>query len=310
MNRAFGIAAALALLSFPVFCASPFYLDLMVQVMIAALIASSLNILLGIGGLLSFAQTALAGSAGYFVAIGCLQAGLSPWLAAALAIAGTVAASVGVGMLALRTTGLNIGMITLALAQVLWGVALHWGRITGGENGLSGIVRPSIPFVVTADPVIWFELVALCFIALIVALQRFMRSPLGVCLAATNSQPRRMAALGYDVWRIRISVFAIAGFVTSVAGVLFVFHQQFISPHALSLGETAETLLMVIVGGPATLFGPLVGAAIVVTFRVIVSSYFEYWPMLLGLLLVAVVVFLPQGIVPGLTAALKKRGSQ
>ncbi|MDN7182254.1 branched-chain amino acid ABC transporter permease [Caballeronia sp. SEWSISQ10-4 2] len=294
------------LLLVPFMVSSPFYLDLLVQIMVASLIASSLNLLLGIGGLFSFAQTALAGSVSYAVALGCITYGVSPWLAAMGAIGIGLVISLAIGALALRTTGLNIGMITLALAQVLWGLALHWGSVTGGENGISGIPRPSLPLWSTADPVIWYEYVTVIFILIVVALRRFIASPLGVCLGAVRSQPKRMSALGYNIWLIRMSAFAIAGLVASLAGVLFVFHQQFISPHALALGETAETLLMVIVGGPATLLGPIVGAVIVVVFRVIVSSYFDYWPMLLGALFVAVVVFLPEGVVPGVSRVLRR----
>lgn len=294
------------LLLVPIVISSPFYLDLLVQIMVAALIASSLNLLLGLGGLLSFAQTALAGSVSYVVALGCVMGGASPWLAAFGAIAVGLVMSVAIGALALRTTGLNIGMITLALAQVLWGLALHWGAVTGGENGISGIPRPSLPWLTTANPVVWYESVAVLFIAVVAALHRFIHSPHGVCLAAVRSQPKRMSALGYDIWLIRMSAFVIAGLVASLAGVMFVFHQQFISPHALALSNTAETLLMVIVGGPATLLGPIVGAVIVVVFRVIVSSYFDYWPVLLGVLFVAVVVLLPGGVVPGASRMLRR----
>jgi branched-chain amino acid transport system permease protein len=294
------------LLLVPFMVSSPFYLDLLVQIMVASLIASSLNLLLGIGGLFSFAQTALAGSVSYAVALGCIRYGAPPWLAAMGAIGFGLVISLAIGALALRTTGLNIGMITLALAQVLWGLALHWGSVTGGENGISGIPRPSLPLWSTADPVIWYEYVTVIFILTVVALRRYIASPLGVCLGAVRSQPKRMSALGYNIWLIRMSAFAIAGLVSSLAGVLFVFHQQFISPHALALGETAETLLMVIVGGPATLLGPIVGAVIVVVFRVIVSSYFDYWPMLLGALFVAVVIFLPEGVVPGVSRVLRR----
>jgi branched-chain amino acid transport system permease protein len=300
------VALSIALLLLPIVVRSPFYLDLVIQMMIAALIASSLNLLLGIGGLLSFAQTALAGSVSYAVALGCVLGAWSPWVAAVVAIGFGLGLSLAMGWLALRTTGLNIGMITLAIGQIIWGLALHWGALTGGENGISSITRPTVPLFSTADPVFWYEAVAVVFLLILLALHRFIGSPLGVCLAAVHSQPKRMSALGYNIWRIRMSAFALAGLVASVAGVLFVFHQQFISPHALGLGETAETLLMVIVGGPATLLGPIVGAIVVVVFRIVVSSYFDYWPFLLGTLFIAVVVFLPEGIVPGVSRVIRR----
>lgn len=304
--KTLAILCSALLVLVPTVIRSQFYLDLLVQIMIAGLIASSLNLLLGLGGLLSFAQTALAGAVSYVVALGCVTCGISPWLSALSGIASGLVLSIGIGALALRTTGLNIGMITLALAQVMWGLALHWGSVTGGENGISGIPRPTLPIWSTADPVVWYECVAVLFLVIVAALNRFMSSSLGVCLTAVRSQPKRMSALGFDIRKIRMAAFAIAGLVASLAGVLFVFHQQFVSPHALALGETAETLLMVIVGGPATLLGPLAGAAIVVVFRVIVSSYFDYWPVLLGALFVGVVVFLPEGVIPGVSRVIRR----
>jgi branched-chain amino acid transport system permease protein len=300
------IAGALVLM-LPLASESPFYLDLAVHIMLAALIATSLNLLLGLGGLLSFAQSALAGAAAYGVAIAGQHTGLGPWVLAVIAVGAAVALSVVVGILALRTSGLSIGMITLAIAQVLWGVAMHWGSVTGGENGMTGIARPVLPWVDTNNPIVWFEFVAVCFLAMLCLVQRFMQSQLGRCLDGTRSQPRRMSALGFDVWRIRLLAFAFAGLVAAIAGVLLAFHQQFISPHSLSLGETAESLLMVIVGGPATLLGPVVGAGIVVGFRVLLSGYIESWPTCLGLLLIAVVLFVPAGIVPGLASLLRSR---
>ncbi|RQS62216.1 branched-chain amino acid ABC transporter permease [Burkholderia sp. Bp8963] len=274
--------------------------------MIAGLIASSLNLLLGVGGLLSFAQTALAGTVSYVAALACVMGGVSPWAAALGAVVAGTLLSVAIGALALRASGLNIGMITLALAQVMWGLALHWSAVTGGENGIGSIPRPLLPIGSAAEPLMWYECVTVLFLVLVAALHRFMHSSLGVSLAAVRSQPKRMSALGFNVWAIRMSAFAIAGLVASLAGVLYVFHQQFVSPHALALGETAETLLMVIVGGPATLLGPLAGAVIVVLFRVVVSSYFDHWPVLLGVLFVAVVVFLPDGVVPGISRVMRR----
>lgn len=304
--RMFALLASALLLLVPVAIRSPFYLDLLVQMMIAGLIASSLNLLLGVGGLLSFAQTALAGTVSYVAALGCVMGGVSPWLAALGAVAAGMLLSVAIGALALRASGLNIGMITLALAQVMWGLALHWSAVTGGENGIGSIPRPSLPIGSAGQPVVWYECVTVLFLVVVAALHRFMHSSLGVSLAAVRSQPKRMSALGFDIWAIRMSAFAIAGLVASLAGVLYVFHQQFVSPHALALGETAETLLMVIVGGPATLLGPLAGAVIVVLFRVVVSSYFDHWPVLLGVLFVAVVVLLPEGVVPGMSRVMRR----
>jgi branched-chain amino acid transport system permease protein len=127
----------------------------------------------------------------------------------------------------------------------------------------------------------------------------FIHSPFGVSLKGTRDQPRRMNALGYHVWLIRFYTFLFSGFLTGVAGILFVYYTQFISPQTLALTSSAEVLLMVISGGTGTLLGPIAGAALVVIVKNIASAYIERWNMLLGVIFVAIVVFMPEGLVPG-----------
>jgi branched-chain amino acid transport system permease protein len=127
----------------------------------------------------------------------------------------------------------------------------------------------------------------------------FVRSPFGAALRGTRDQPRRMNALGYHVWAIRFWAFMFSGLLTSIAGVLFVYYNQFISPQTTALTASAEALLMVIAGGPATLLGPIVGAALVVVVKNVVSGYIERWNLLLGTIFVAIVILMPEGLVPG-----------
>jgi len=126
-----------------------------------------------------------------------------------------------------------------------------------------------------------------------------VRSPLGAALMGTRDQPRRMNALGYHVWAIRFWACLFSGLLTAVSGILFVYYNQFISPQTLALTSSAEVLLMVISGGAGTLFGPIVGAALVVVVKNVVSGYLERWNMLLGAIFVAIVILMPEGLVPG-----------
>jgi branched-chain amino acid transport system permease protein len=126
-----------------------------------------------------------------------------------------------------------------------------------------------------------------------------INSPFGAALMGTRDQPRRMNALGYHVWAIRFWACMVSGLLTCVAGVMFVYYTQFISPQTLALTASAEVLLMVIAGGPASLFGPIVGAALVVIVKNVVSGYIERWNFLLGLIFVAIVILMPDGLVPG-----------
>jgi len=141
--------------------------------------------------------------------------------------------------------------------------------------------------------------VLVIFLIAVAAVAIFVRSPFGAALCGTRDQPRRMNALGYNVWMIRFGAFMFSGLLSSLAGILFVYYNQFISPQALALTASAEGLLMVISGGAGTLLGPIVGAGLVVIVKNVVSAYVERWNFMLGAIFVAIVVFMPEGLVPG-----------
>jgi branched-chain amino acid transport system permease protein len=202
-------------------------------------------------------------------------------------------------VLSLRSTGIGFIMITLALGQILWGLAYRWISVTGGDNGITVHGRPA-PFgfdLNTANSFYYMTLVI--FVITMASVAIFVRSPLGAALMGTRDQPRRMNALGYHVWAIRFWACLFSGLLTAVSGILFVYYNQFISPQTLALTSSAEVLLMVISGGAGTLFGPIVGAALVVVVKNVVSGYIERWNMLLGAIFVAIVILMPEGLVPG-----------
>ncbi|MDQ2987776.1 MAG: branched-chain amino acid ABC transporter permease, partial [Pseudomonadota bacterium] len=274
------------------------------QVLIAALFALSLNLLVGYAGLTSLGHAGYLGLAGYLsgwlvlnMQWGHLASGL-----AALAITTVMAALFG--LVALRATGLSFLMITLAFGQILWGIAYRWASVTGGDNGLSGLTRPA-PFGLDlgqASAFYYFTLAVFVLVWGLIAL--WVRSPFGASICGTRDQPRRMSALGYNVWLIRWITFIVSGFFGAVAGLMYVYYHQFISPHSLSLANSAEMLLMVIAGGPGTLVGPVVGAALVVLLKNVASAYIDRWIMLLGFVFIFIVMFVPGGIVPGVRRAL------
>jgi len=190
-------------------------------------------------------------------------------------------------------------MLTLALSQVLWGTAYRWVSMTDGDNGLRGLSRPA-PFGISLDEASAFYYFTLVVtVGAIWMMARFVDSPFGAALRGTRDQPRRMSALGHNVWMIRWITFMYAGFWGAVSGLLFVYYHKYIHPVSLSLTNSAEGLLAVIAGGSGTLAGPLVGAAIVMLLKNWVSAYVERWNMLLGFVFVLIVVFMPEGVVPG-----------
>jgi ABC-type branched-subunit amino acid transport system permease subunit len=291
---------ALAALAAPLVLNQPFYINVASQILIAAVFALSLNILVGYGGLTSLGHAAYLGTAAYVVAWLTVQAGLGFWPAAGAALVLTTLMAALFGLMALRGTGIAFLMITLALAQTLWGVAYRWVEVTGGDNGIPGVKRPIALGVDFADPTAFYMAMVALFLAAFGAMRLFVRSGLGTSLQGTRDQPRRMAMLGHNVWLVRWIAFVIAGFWGAVSGIAFVAYHGYVSPHALGLPNSAEALLMVIAGGAGTLLGPVAGAAIVVLLKMVVSAYVARWVMLLGFVFIAIVLFLPEGVVPGL----------
>jgi len=275
--------------------AGEYYVNLACQIFIFAVFAASINLLLGYGGLATLGHSAYLGLSAYLSALAALKLGLGHALAALAALAGTTLAAAAFGLIALRATGLGFLMLTLALSQVLWGTAYRWVSVTDGDNGLRGLSRPFQ--MDDAFSFYYFSLAVTVFSLWMMA--RYVGSPLGAALKGTRDQPRRMAALGYDVWLIRWITFVYAGFWGAVSGLLFVYYHKYIHPISLSLAYSAEGLLAVIAGGSGTLAGPLVGAAIVMLLKNYVSAYIERWNMLLGFVFVLIVVFMPEGVVPG-----------
>jgi branched-chain amino acid transport system permease protein len=279
--------------------AGEFYINLGSQILVAAIFAASLNLLVGYGGLPSLGHAAWLGLSAYISAWLFLKLGLGHWATAPLALLATTLIACLFGLIALRATGLGFLMLTLALSQVLWGTAYRWVAVTDGDNGLRGLTRPA-PFGINLDDssaFYYFTLIVTAFSIWMIA--RFVSSPFGAALRGTRDQPRRMSALGHNVWLVRWITFVYAGFWGAVSGLLFVYYNKYIHPSSLSLTTSAEAILSVIAGGSGTLGGPIIGAAIVVLLKNYVSAYIERWNMLLGFVFVVIVVFMPDGIVPG-----------
>jgi len=294
-------AAAVALLllvTLPFWIGNQYYINIASQVLLFAVFALALNILVGYAGLVSLGHAGLLAVAGYTAAL-LLQAGYGHFLADTGAILATLAASAIFAVLALRATGIGFLMITLALGQIIWGIAYRWASLTNGDNGVNVATRPA-PFGISlsnAPSFYFFTLVV--FLLALASMAMFVRSPFGASLAGTRDQARRMNALGYNVWLIRFLAMMVSGFWTGVAGLLFIYYNQFISPQVAALTTSAEVLLMVIAGGTATLFGPIAGAAIVVIMKNVVSAYIERWNLVLGIIFVLIISFMPEGLVPG-----------
>jgi len=301
---------AALLLLLPIF-AGDFYINLASQILIAAIFALSLNLLVGFGGMTSLGHASYLGVAAYVSALLTSRYGYGHGAAAVMSIMGTIAMAAFFGTIALRATGLGFLMITLALSQVLWGLAYRMSDVTNGDNGIAGLTRPA-PFGISLDGAAafyWFALIVASFSLLMMAI--FVSSSFGSSLKGVRDQSRRMAALGFNPWMIRWITFVYAGLWGGIAGLMYVYYNKYIHPTSLSTTSSAEALLSVIAGGSGTLGGPVVGATLVLLLKNYASAYIERWNMLLGLVFLFIVLVMPTGIVPGLSkfAARFRKGS-
>jgi branched-chain amino acid transport system permease protein len=288
------LVAFVALATLPYWMSGIYYVNVASQILFYAIFALGLNVLAGYGGLVSLGHAGLFGvtayATGYMLQLGF---GHTVSIIAAL-IVGLIAMAI-YALLSLRSTGIGFIMITLALGEILWGLAYRWISLTGGDNGLSLKTRPE-PFGFSlADANTFYYATLAVFLLSLGALTVCVRSPLGAALMGTRDQPRRMNALGYHVWAIRFWASMLSGLLTAIAGILFLYYNQFISPQTLALTSSAEVLLMVISGGAGTLLGPLVGSTLVGVVKTVVSGFIGRWTFLL----VAIVILMPEGLVPG-----------
>lgn len=300
-----GLAAVL-LAAVPLWVPGNYDISVCSEILIYAIFALSVDLLIGFAGLVSLGHAGLFSLAGYTLAVS-LGAGFGQPAAIALAIAVTLAGTAVFAALSLRTTGVGFIMITLALGQIMWGLAYRWVGLTGGDNGVSVSARPA-PFGISlAVPSHFYEATLIVFAFTVFAYRVFVDSPFGASLRGTRDQPRRMSALGYNVWMIRFSAFMVSGLLAALAGILFVFRAEFISPPTAALPASAEPVLMAISGGSGTILGPIVGAALVEIVKNIASAYITRWNMLLGATFVVIVMFMPEGLVPGTMRLLRRR---
>ena len=294
-----GLAAEVVVLAtVPLWVGGDYYVNIASQILLYAIFALGVNVLVGYAGLVTLGHAGLFGIAAYTGAR-LMNDGHGQAVVAAGALALTLAVAAVFAVLALRGTGLGFVMITVALGQIVWGVAYRWISITNGDNGVSVRGRPS-PFGLSlASPAAFYWATLVVFLVTVLAMAIFVASPFGAAVRGARDQPRRMTALGYNVWLTRFLAFLFSGFWSGVAGLLYLYYNEFVSPQTVALSASAEALLMVIAGGTATLLGPIAGAVLVIAMKDIASAYIERWNFVLGAIFVVIVIFMPEGLVPG-----------
>ena len=286
-------AVAVLVLGYLPYLVGPFYVSLATQALFFGLFALSINLISGYGGMITLGHAGLMGVAGYGLAILSVNEGWGLTAAIAGALAATIVVSAFFALLVVRTRGTYFVMITLAEGMVVWGIALRWQELTGGENGIPGVPKPDF-----ADAYWQFYYLVLIVVAIAtVLIGLLVRSPFGLALKGIRDAEDRLAPLGYNASLHKLIAFTISGFFAGIAGLLLAMYNSFVGPSDVFFLASAEGLLMSILGGIGTLSGAFVGAGVVVIVTNWVSSYVERWQTLLGVVFVLVILFAPDGIV-------------
>ena len=256
----------------------------------------SINLLIGYGGLVSLGHGAVFGFAAYATAISSQYWGASlPLMLLVGIVAGTLL-SMLMALISLRSSELFFMVATLVAGQLVWEVAFRWRDVTGGADGLRGFPRLSLGDLPLSAPytlmILALVLAVLCWLLL----RSFSRAPIGLALTGLRDQPLRMAALGYQAWRIRLYTFMIAGAVAGAAGGLYPFANQYVSPQQVHWSFSATLIIMGVIGGIRTWRGAFIGAAFYLFAQTYLSSYTDRWQLLVGLIFVLTVLFMPNGL--------------
>ena len=297
-RKIIGLVAGATVVTFLVvapYVVNAFYIRILTEVLIFGLFATSINILVGYTGLPTLGHAGIFGVSAYAVGYFTVRAEQPLWVVIPAALLAALVVSVLFGAMAVRTSGIYFLMITLAQGMIVWGLAFRWFSVTGAENGIAGIVRPEIlaPYWVYY----WFVLAVVAL--MIVSVHKLKRSCFGLTLQGIREREARMASLGYHVVLHKFLSFMAAGSVAGVAGILFAYHNNFVSPIAVEFTSSAEGILMVILGSAGTLLGPLVGSTVIVFTRQQVSLFTDRWLMILGGIFVITMLVAPEGLVTG-----------
>ena len=280
-----------------------FYTYILALIFVTSLLAMSLNLVVGHGGLFQFHHCAFYGVGAYTFALMLTKTSLPAWVGF---IAGPLmAAAVGlvIGWLCVRLTRLYFGMLQIALGSLIWAVTFRWYSLTGGDDGIHGIPMP--PFLESLNSSYYFILILL--VICLIALYLLLKSPFGITLRAIRDNPERCQAVGVNVKVHKLIAIVIATFFAGIAGVLFGVVERSVFPDLLFWVLSLEIFIMCLLGGWFTFAGPILGAAIMVSFRVFIGTYTEYWTLIVGVILILLIFFLPEGVVGYLIERFKGR---
>ena len=283
-----------------------YYIGLLTEVMILALFVMSLDLLVGLVGLDSLGHAAFFGIGAYVVGLMSLRGVEDMGVLLLAAIAGGFVLGLVFGSIALRALGPYFLIITLALGYLPNALAIRWRGLTGGDDGLVMLGRPTLASYSLDSPTRYFFLVSVILVVCVCLMQAIARSTFGYGLRGIRESPVRMTALGYHVWTYQYVAFVIAAIFASVAGALNAGYNLFVSPVDFGIERSAGALVAVILGGAGTLIGPAIGALAIMALRHSIGAVTQHWPLVLGLFYIAVILYAPRGLAFGLTDLLAR----
>jgi branched-chain amino acid transport system permease protein len=264
---------------------------------ILAVLAMSLDLLLGYAGLPSLGHAGVFGVAAYTVAVASTVYHAGFWTCVISGIAVGILLSAAFGLLVSHVRDVYFLMMTLALGMVLWGISFRWIPVTGGDNGIAGIPRlethAGLPL---SGPVPFYYVALLVFVLCSALMAVVVQSPFGFALRGIRENEPRMRSLGFNTWLHCYLGYVLAGAFASVSGVLWAYYNGFVSPTYLDLTASSELFLMVTLGGPGTLVGPALGAAALVLIKNVISAYTQRWLLILGSIYVVTILVAPHGL--------------
>jgi len=289
---------------------STYLQSLLVKILIFTIFAMSLDLLMGYADLPSLGHAAYFGTAGYTAAILLFRYKFENfWFIAPMGLvtAGIVACLFG--LIALRVSGIYFLLITFALSQLLFWIAWVWRSFTGGDDGLGGILVLNPGFAIKWTPLLFYYFVFVIFLFCYFLMHRLVSSPFGRILRGIAGNEHRMAALGYNTWAFKYLIYIISAMFAGIAGILYVYFNEYVGPHMLGIHLSGLAMFMVILGGAATLVGAFLGTLIIIMVEYISSLYFpERWPLVLGATFVITAMFIRGGVVPHIAKFCDKLG--
>jgi branched-chain amino acid transport system permease protein len=276
---------------------SAYWIGLLTQVVILGILAMSLDLLIGYTGLPSLGHAGFFGVAAYGVGILSTTYHAGVWTSVAAGFAAGTGLAALFGLIVSHVRDVYFLMITMALGMVLWGLSFRWIPVTGGDNGISGIPRlETLAGLPVSGPVPFYYIALLVFAACAALMTLLVRSPFGLTLRGIREHEPRMRSLGFNTWLHGYLSYVCAGAFASVSGIVWAFYNGFVSPTYLDLTASSELFLMVTLGGPATLVGPVIGAAAIVILKNVMSAYTARWLLILGIVYIVTILWAPQGL--------------